>query len=56
MVRHIAALSEDPTVKSADRAKLKVHYRQWINGKYLFGCALLVDLLTPCTILSKMMI
>ena len=48
-------MSEDPTVKSADKAKLKGYYRQWINGKYLLGCALFVDLLTPCTILSKVM-
>ena len=52
---HIAALSEDPTVKSTDKAKLKGYYRQWINSKYLLGCALFVDLLTPCTILSKVM-
>ena len=52
---HLAALSEDPTVKSADKAKLKGYYRQWINGKYLLGCALFVDLLTPCTILSKVL-
>ena len=52
---HLAALSEDPTVKSADKAKLKGYYRQWINAKYLLGCALFVDLLNPCTILSKVM-
>ena len=52
---HIAALSEDPTVKSADKAKLKGYCRQWINSKYLLGCALFVDLLTPCTVLSKVM-
>ena len=47
---HIAALSEGPTLKSADKAKLKGYYRQWINSKYLLGCAL-----TTCTILSKVM-
>ena len=49
---HIAALSDDPSVKSADKAKLKGYYRQWTNGKCLLGC---VDLLSPCTILSKVM-
>ena len=52
---HLAALSEDPTVKSADKAKLKGYYKQWINAKYLLGCALCVNLLNPCTILSKVM-
>lgn len=52
---HIAALSEDHSVKPDDRAKLRGYYQQWTNGKYLLGCALFVDLLTPCTILSKVM-
>ena len=32
---HLAAISEDPVVKSADRAKLKGYYKQWTNVKYL---------------------
>ena len=52
---HIAALSEDRSVKSADRAKLKGYYSKWTQAKYLFGCALFVDLLTPCAIFSKCM-
>ena len=52
---HVAALSEDRSVKSADRAKLKGYYNKWTQAKYLFGCALFVDLLTPCTIFSKCM-
>ena len=52
---HIAALSEDRSVKSADRAKLKGYYNKWTQAKYLFGCALFVDLLTPCMIFSKCM-
>jgi len=47
---HIAALSDDPSVKSPEG-----YYRQWINGKYFLGCAFFVDLLSPCTILSKVM-
>lgn len=42
-------------MKPADRGKLKGYYRQWINGKYLLGCAFFMDLLTPCSILSKVM-
>lgn len=52
---HIAALSEDSSVKSDDRAKLKGYYSKWIEAKYLLGCALFVDLLTPCAIFSKCM-
>ena len=52
---HIVALSDDPSVKSVDKAKLKGYYRQWTNGKYLLDCAFFVDLLSPCTILSKVM-
>ena len=37
---HIASLSEDSSVKSADRAKLKGYYSRWIEAKYLLGCAL----------------
>jgi len=28
---------------------------KWIDAKYLLGCALFVDLLTPCAIFSKCM-
>ncbi len=52
---HVAALSEDSSVKSTDRAKLKGYYSKWVDAKYLLGCALLVDLLTPCAIFSKCM-
>ena len=52
---HLAALSEDPAVKSVDRAKLKGYYLKWTEGKYLLGCAVFVDLLTPCSIFSKEM-
>ena len=52
---HIAALSEDGSVKSSDRARLKGYYSKWIEAKYLLGCALFVDLLTPCAIFSKCM-
>ena len=46
---YLAAMSEDPVVKSANRAKLKGYY--WTNAKYLLGCALFVDLLASCTML-----
>ena len=52
---HLAALSEDKSVRPADRAKLKGYYSKWTDAKYLFGCALFIDLLSPCTTFSKCM-
>ena len=52
---HLAALSEDPSVRSADRAKLKGYHKKWIEAKYILGCALFVDLLSPCSVFSKFM-
>ena len=52
---HLTILSEDSSVKSVDRAKFKGYLRKWSNAKYLLGCALFVDLLTPCAIFSKCM-
>jgi len=52
---HLAALSQDNTLKSTDRAKMKGYYDQWIDAKYLLGCALFVDLYSPVAILSKLM-
>ena len=52
---HIVTLSEDSSVRSTDRAKLRGYYRKWTEGHYLLGCAVFVDLLTPCSIFSKVM-
>ena len=52
---HVATLSEDVAVRSADRSKLKGYYDQWVNAKYLVGCAIFCDLLAPCVVLSKLM-
>jgi len=52
---HLAKLSENPSVNSTDRAKLRGYYLKWTNAKYLMGCALFVDILSPCSILSKVM-
>ncbi|XP_065892470.1 zinc finger protein 862-like [Dysidea avara] len=52
---HLAALSEDSSVKSVDRSKLKGYYNKWVNAKYILGCAVFVDVLSPCVILSKVM-
>ena len=42
-------------MKSTDRAKLRGYYLQWAHAKYILGCALFIDLLTPCSIFSKVM-
>lgn len=52
---HLATLSEDRSLKAADRAKLTGYYKKWVNAKYILGCALFVNLLTPCAIFSKVM-
>jgi hypothetical protein len=52
---HLASLSEDKSVNSVDRAKLRGYYRKWTDAKYLLGCSLFVDLLKPCEIFSKSM-
>ena len=52
---HLAALSIDHSIKSVDREKLKGYYLHWTNAKYILGCALFSDILTPCSIFSKVM-
>ena len=41
--------------KSTDRSKMRGNHNKWVGGKYNLGCALFVDLLKPCFILSKVM-
>ena len=52
---HVVALSEDRSVRSTDREKLHGYCKQWVDSNYLLGCALFVDLLTPCAAFSKAM-
>ena len=52
---HLIALSEDASVKAADRCKLRGYCSKWVNAKYLLGCAFYCDLLSPCAIFSKVM-
>ena len=52
---HLATLSEDTSVKSVDREKVKGYLHKWTNAKYLLRCAIFIDVLTPCAILSKTM-
>ena len=52
---HLATLSHDRSVRSADQAKLRGYHKKWIEAKYILGCALFVDLLSPCSVFSKSM-
>ena len=40
---HLAALSEDHSIKRTDRAKFRGYYNQWLHAKYMLGCAVFVD-------------
>ncbi len=50
---HLISLTEDPTVKSVDKQKIKGYVTKWQDSKILFGCAFFYDVLKPCSILSK---
>ena len=52
---HLATLSQDSSMKPADRAKLSGYCKKWVDAKYILGCAVFVDLLTPCTTFSMCM-
>ena len=52
---HLLELSEDHSVRSTDRAKFRGYCNQRLDAKYLLGCAVFVDVLTPCAIFSKVM-
>ena len=54
-ISHLVAMSEDKTVKSADRVKLKAYAQKWRNAKSLLGCAFFYDILKPCSILCKVL-
>ena len=50
---HLIALSEDVSIKPADRAKLRGYRIKWANVKYIFGCTFYGDVLSPCAVFSK---
>ena len=52
-INHLIALSEDSSVKSVDKQKLKGYVCKWRDGKILLGCAMVHDLLKPAAILCK---
>ena len=52
---HLAALTEDTSIKSSDRQKLKGYLMKWQDSKVLLGCAFFYDLLKPSAILCKVL-
>ena len=54
-LNHLAILSEDPSIKSTDKHKLKGYLLQWRNAKMLYACAMFHDLLKPAATLCKVM-
>ena len=50
---HLAALTEDATVKFMKKQRLKGYLKRWQQGKFLIGCAFFADLLKPASILCK---
>ena len=51
---HLSTLSCDSFVKPSDRAKLTGYLQNWIDAKYLLGCAFFCrSFVTLCHILEK---
>ncbi len=54
-LNHLTALTEDSTVKAADKQQLKGYVLKWRDSKMIHGCALFHDLLKPSAILCKVL-
>ena len=52
---HLAAMTEDHSIKSVDRQKLKGYLLKWRDSKFLIGSAFFHDLLKPIAIFSKVL-
>ena len=51
-LNHVTALSEDQTIRSTDRARLKGYLKTWKQSKMLIGAAMYVDVLKSPSFLS----
>jgi len=51
-MNHLATLTEDKTIKSTDRQRLKDYSLKWRQAKMIIGCALYTDALKPAALLS----
>ena len=48
---HLSVLSEDLSLRAADRQKIKGYTLKWWNSKIILGCAYFHDLLKPASVL-----
>ena len=51
-ITHIAALIEDTSLKSDDRARLKGYVKKWKQARMLIGVAMYIDALKAPSLLS----
>ena len=49
---HLSSLTEDTTLKSDDRARIKGYLGKWMQYRSILGCALYADILKPAAVLS----
>ena len=47
--------TENSSIKSVDRQKMKVYLLKWHNCQVLLGCALFYDILKPLSIVCKVL-
>ena len=52
---HVAAMTEESSIRSTDRQMLKGYLLKWRDAKFLLGCAFFNDLLRPLAILCKVL-
>ena len=50
---HLSTLSEDKSLRAADRQKMKGYALKWRDAKVIIGCAYFHDLLKPASFLCK---
>ena len=51
-VSHLSTLTEDTSLKSEDRARIKGYVARWMQYRTILGCALYADILKPAAVLS----
>ena len=51
-LNHLAALTEDKSIKSTDRQRLKGYLLKWRQARMIIGSALYTDALKPASLLS----
>ena len=54
-ISHLIAMTEDPSVKPADKEKMKAYVKKWQDSKVLLGCAFFHDLLKSVATLCKVL-